>query len=173
MTETINHDEITGVWRNGRVPVVYKPDGTEPLIVRIPFRNDNRDWLLGRGRSITWVAQFHAWALPRGRFNDIIERALQRYESCYVIQEFRPLQKCCAACWDAKNFDCECSCLGANHGSGAALEYVVDEVVAFEWSGRQLSCRLLTRKENFLGGVNGERVYMAGKEKLSDERRRS
>jgi hypothetical protein len=139
-------DEGLRVWRNGAIPVVYQPGGRRPLLVRLPYREGNRDWLLANGRSIAWRARWKAWEVPRSRFDEIIGLALERFESCWVIQEYRPLEKCAPACWNAMGYECQCSCLGANHGSGRQLEHVVDETFAFEWGERKLSCRLLGRR---------------------------
>jgi hypothetical protein len=143
--ESITRPSGARIWRNGTVPVVYKPTGKQPLLVRLPFRQGNRDWILANGRKIEWRSRWKAWQVPRSRFDGIVELALDRFGSCWLIQEYRPLEKCCPACWNAIGYECECSCLGANHGSGRELEHVVNETFAFEWGEHKLSCRLLER----------------------------
>lgn len=141
--------DIRSIWRQalkpGGTPVIYKQARPQPLLVRVVWDVDNREWLTGDGRRITWQRQYKAWEIPTSRFNDIVERMLERYGRLYLIQLYRDLEKCAPACWNALGFDCECSCMGANHGSGRSLSHVVTETFAFEWSGRKLSCRLISR----------------------------
>jgi hypothetical protein len=146
MMPEMSRPEAIAIWRNGRVPVVFKPDKSAPILVRVPFTSSNREWLLGSGRLISWLEKYSAWELPVSRFAAIVGLALARYGSVYLIQAFRRLQKCAPACWNAKGPDCECSCMGENHASGHTLEYEVSDTFAFEWGERKLACRLLTRK---------------------------
>jgi len=148
MLQEISAPEAVRIWRNGQIPVVYKQPGRVPLLARVPYRTDNAAWLRGRGRKIQWNDRFRAWEIPRTRFNDVVARLLARYQQVYVIQSYRPLEKCAPACWEAKGYDCECSCLGENHGSGHALEHIVSETFAFEWGARKLACRLVSAKKS-------------------------
>lgn len=150
--EEIDRADAIGVWRNNKVPVVFKPTAPRDVMVHLPIIRSSaewfnyRDWLLGRGRKIRWLQRYGAFELPRGRFDEVVGLVLAFYGSVYIIQESRPLEKCAPACWNAKGYDCECSCLGSNHGSGRDLEHVISETCAFEWGERRLSCRLLKRK---------------------------
>jgi len=125
--------------------VVYKPPGKQWLMVRLPYWGGNRAWLLAGGRLIEWLARFKAWSLPRGRFDAVVKRCLSCYGSCYLIQVLRERVVCCEPCWNAEGYDCECSCMGVNHGSGHPLQHEISEAVSLEWQGHKLSCRLLTR----------------------------
>lgn len=140
------------IWRNKYIPVVYKPQGKDPLLVRVPYAPNNRDWLLSNGRSIAWIAQFKAWEIPRSRFNEVVELCLDRWLQVYIIEAYRELEKCAPACWNATGYDCECSCMGANHGSGQPLDHVVSDTFAFEWKERQLACRLVQRHQQARAG---------------------
>ena len=133
------------MWRNGRIPVVYKPPGKRPLLVRCPYAKGNAYWLRGptTNHRVRWDEQHVAWEVPRSRFDNIVRLCLDRYGEVYVIQTFRPLETCAPACWDAKGHDCECSCMGANHGSGRSLAHVVSGTFAFEWGRSELACRHL------------------------------
>lgn len=135
------------IWRNGKIPVVYQPPGKQPLLVRLPYREDNYLWLRDDGRHIQWHPQWKAWEIPRSRLNKTVQLALERFESCYLIQSYRPLEKCAPACWNAQGFECHCSCMGANHGTGMALSHVISETFAFEWGQQKLGCRLITHLE--------------------------
>jgi hypothetical protein len=143
--DPISSDYGARVWHNGRVPVVFKRP-RQSLLVRVPYQKNNRDWLLANGRSIEWKAQFKAWAVPRSRFEEVVRLCLGVYGQTYVIQAYRPLEKCAPACCNAVGYDCECSCLGKNHGSERELSHVVSETFAFERGERKLALRLLTQK---------------------------
>ena len=41
--QPISPDYGARVWRNGRIPVVYKPGRHESLLVRVPYQQNNRD----------------------------------------------------------------------------------------------------------------------------------
>lgn len=143
-TETfLPGERATDVWRNGKIPVLYDRGRHDTLLVRVPYRDDNRRYLKGRGRLIHWIEEYRAWELPRSRFDDLVGLCLARWGAVYIIQTFREMEKCAPACWEARGFNCECSCMGKNHGSGTALKHVVSETFAFEWGTKRLSCRLL------------------------------
>jgi len=130
------------IWRNGRIPVVYRPGRREYLLARIPFTGESILWLAGEGKHrIEFNPRFKAWEIPPTRLNDIIKRCLNRFGETWLIQSYREFEKCAPACWNAEGFDCQCSCLGENHGSGRELEHIVSETFAFEWGGRRLSAR--------------------------------
>jgi hypothetical protein len=152
--ESLTDDaQISGVaaqriWHNGTVPVIFKRLAKQSLVVRLPYAEDNRVWLQGNGRRIQWHRVWKAWEVPRSRFNNCVQLVLARHGRCYVIQEYRPLETCAPACWNAIGADCECSCLGANHGSGNSLANEVSETFAFEYGGKMLACRLLTARRH-------------------------
>ena len=120
-----------GIWLNGRIPVLYKPAWPDRLLVRLPSAplfHDTRLYLRGRnGRLASWLARYGAWELPRSRFDELARLLLARYRKLYIIQIWREMQKCAPACWEAQGMDCECSCMGRNHGSGQALNHVIGE----------------------------------------------
>lgn len=147
------------IWRNGEIPVVFRPAGRDPVLIRLPasaFRfplrsHDWARWLTDRTNptdyelsKIPWYPRWKAWGVPRSRFERLVRCTLGRFGSCYVINQYDEMKKCAPACWNAEGVECQCSCLGANHGSqNAGSYYVVSETCAFEWQGRKLSCRLL------------------------------
>jgi hypothetical protein len=124
---------------------VFRQERAKPLLLRFPFATDNRHWLKGAHRnSPTWNAKGKRWETPKSWFDDVIRRTLERFGSVYVIQAFKVQQKCAPACWDAKGFDCECSCHGANHGSRDPNGwYVVSDTLAVSRGERQYASRLL------------------------------
>jgi hypothetical protein len=86
--------------------------------------------------------------MPIAWFDDLIQRALERYGQIYVIQLYKQQQKCASACWNAKGFHCECSCLGASHGTGqpGGIWFELSETFAFSWGPTEYACRLLVAK---------------------------
>jgi hypothetical protein len=134
------------VWSQRVVPVVFRRK-SKPLIVRIPTARDNIEWLQGEHRNPPdWQPRGKYWETPKSWFEDVIRRALQKYGRVYVIQPFTEQQKCAPACWNAVGVKCECSCMGANHGSGdpAGKWHIVSETFAVRWETREYSCRLLS-----------------------------
>ena len=129
-----------------RIPVVYlKPSGK--LWVRLPYAEGNKEWLRDDRRSRPkWEPDGEYWKIPKAWFDDFIRRTLERFGSVYVIQPFREQEVCAPACWNAKGFECQCSCMGANHGSQNSEGWrVIAETFAVRWETRELACRLITK----------------------------
>lgn len=148
MSQNANQDpRLKAVWHQKLIPVAFRQPGRKPVLLRLPFDKSNREWLKeGHRNQPNWNQQWKCWELPKAWFEDVVKRSLVRYGKIYVIHPFQVQQKCAPACWDAVGLDCECSCMGANHGSGnpPGKWYVVSETCAVHWSERQYSCRLLT-----------------------------
>jgi hypothetical protein len=95
-----------------------------------------------------WVKNEKYWEFPKSWFNDFVNRALERFEKVYIIQPFREQEKCAPACMKAKGHECECQCMGANHGAGdKGRWFVVSESFATSWGSSQLACRLLKKRD--------------------------
>lgn len=141
----VNRD-LDSVLRQIRIPTVIRGGPVAPLIVRLPFRSDNRSWLsaLGRKRPL-WLATETAWGIPKSWFEPLIQHCLARFAKCYVIQPTNRAETCAPACWNARGVHCECSCLGARHGSGdpEGRWHIVSETFAVRIGRREFSCRLL------------------------------
>lgn len=108
------------IWGQQRIPVVLRRGGKGELLrVRLPFSEDNRDWL-GEGRRSrpTWLSNKACWETPKNWFDDFVKKALKRYGKLYVIQPFREQEVCAPACKNATGHECQCSCMGAYHGTG-------------------------------------------------------
>jgi len=134
------------IWRQTKIPVIYRQGGSEPLMIRLPYAADNRTWVKGdHRRKPEWIAKFHCWETPKSWFDNVIARSLRKFGRVYVIQPHRVLEKCAPACWNAKGFECECSCMGANHGSQSPSGKwrVISDTFAVQWHDRQLACQLI------------------------------
>jgi len=142
-------EKINSIWRQGFVPVIYRRGIGYPLLMRLPFDVGNRAWLKSNARANPkWIGQKKHWELPQAWFNDLVTRTLSKWGKLYIIQPYREQEKCAPACWNALGHECQCSCMGANHGSQNAGSgwYIVAETFATKWNTHQLACRLLLRK---------------------------
>lgn len=145
----VQDKQLTIIWNQPRIPVVLRRTGKgERLRVRLPFANDNRSWLQSIGKSSPdWISEAKYWELPKLWFNSFVNAALRRYGKLYVIQPYRPQEKCAPACLNAVGHECECSCMGANHGAGNnGSWFEVTETFATRWGDLELACRLMVAK---------------------------
>lgn len=141
-------DRIRAVWSQTKIPVLYRRGKGSALLSRLPYDPSNRSWLQASGRRHpVWLAERKCWELPNAWFNGLVRRCLLRYGRVYIIQPFHSQEKCAPACWNAEGEECQCSCMGANHGSGhpEGRWKVVSETFATRWGDRELACRLLTQ----------------------------
>lgn len=137
------------IWNNGEIPVLLRRGGSNAIRIRIPYSPNNRVWLKNgpRKREPDWSKEKKYWELPASRFNELVKMTLNRYGKVYIIQPYREQEVCSPSCIDAKGFECQCSCLGANHGSGNHQGwYEVTEALALKFGNAKLGCRLLERK---------------------------
>lgn len=137
------------IWNQNTIPVVLRRTGKgERLRVRLPFDKTNREWLsAGHRSSPEWNESEECWELPKAWFNDFVNRALDRFGRVYIFQPFREQEICAPACQNAEGHECECSCMGQNHGAGNnGSWFEVSETFATRWGTREIACRLLTNK---------------------------
>lgn len=144
-----DNDELKRVWNQKLIPVVLRRGGIgQRLRIRIPFSPDNGKWLRnGRRQHPIFVAEDRYWEVPKAWFNDFVSRALVKYKKLYIIQPYREQEKCAPACLNAAGHECQCSCMGANHGAGNdGSWFEVSDTFACRWHDQQLACRLMTAK---------------------------
>ncbi|OXS99107.1 hypothetical protein B7H23_12950 [Notoacmeibacter marinus] len=138
------------VWNQGGLPVILRRDGKGELLrLRLPYAEDNRQWLRnGRIRRPKWSDDLSCWEIPKAWFNDFVDRSLQRFGAVYVIQPYREQEKCAPACLNATGHECQCACMGANHGAGNdGSWFEVTDTFACRWRGRELACRLMVARQ--------------------------
>jgi hypothetical protein len=141
--------KLKEIWHQTSIPVVVRKTKGNPLLIRLAFAPDNREWLKSDHRiNPIWNTQYKHWETPRSWFEPVVQAILERFGAIYVIQPLQPLQVCARACWDAAGLECECSCMGAHHGSGhpQGRWYEVSETCALTWGERKYSYRLLKPK---------------------------
>jgi hypothetical protein len=140
------NQRLLAIWNQGSIPVILRRGKGLNLRVRLPYREDNRQWLQnGKRISPTWFPAERYWETPKAWFNDLVERSLARYKKLYIIQPFREQEKCAPACMNAVGHICQCSCMGANHGVGNdGSWFEVSDAFAVRWGELHLACRLMT-----------------------------
>jgi hypothetical protein len=142
----VSDQRLLDVWNQRKIPVVLRRGGKgERLRARIPYSSDNRRWLKdGRRISPDWIDEHQCWELPKAWFNDFVVRAVEKYHKLYIVQPYREQEKCSPSCLEALGHECQCSCMGANHGSGNdGSWFEVSEAFAVRWGERYLACRLM------------------------------
>jgi hypothetical protein len=142
------HDphRLKEVWSQKSVPVVLRRDGKgEQVRVRLPYAEGNYAWLRdGRRLRPSWNASLTCWEIPKAWFNDLVNRSLRRWGRIYVIQPYQEQEICAPACMNASGHECQCSCMGANHGQGDdGGWFSTDDAFAARWGDRELACRLM------------------------------
>lgn len=142
-----NQKKLLDIWNGKSVPVILRRGGNgQRLRIRIPYAINNRHWLQdGRRTSPNWNANLHCWETPKSWFNRSVDIALERYRKVYIIQPHREQEKCAPACLNASGHECQCSCMGANHGVGNdGSWFEIHDAFATRWKNQQLACRLLS-----------------------------
>lgn len=138
--------ELTRIWNQHQIPVVLRRTGKGQLLrARLPYADNNRAWLQsGRRISPAWISGKRYWEIPKAWFNDFVERALETFGQVYVIQPYREQENCSPACLNAVGHECQCSCMGRNHGTGNdGSWFEISETFATRWGDQMLACRLM------------------------------
>lgn len=137
------------VWNQTSVPVIIRRTKRgQKHRLRLPYSPDNRDWLQNHRRNRPdWFSRERYWEIPKAWFNDFVNRSLERYAQVWIIQPFREQEICAPACMNAQGHDCQCSCMGMNHGVGNdGSWFEVNEAFATKWGHEVWACRLLSRR---------------------------
>ena len=134
------------ILRQTDAPVVIRLGKAHRLRVLLPFADDNRLWLQqGMKSRPVWLRSEKRWDLPANHFNVFVRRALERYGRLWVVQPYKEHEVCAPACWNAVGHECQCSCMGANHGSQSGEGFfVVNDTFAVRYGNEHVACRLMT-----------------------------
>ena len=141
--------ELRDIWNQNKLPVVLRRGGKGQRIrLRLPYSENNLSWLQnGKRIRPEWFGSERYWEIPKTWFNDFVERALKKYGLLYVIQPYREQEKCSPSCLNAIGHECQCSCMGLNHGAGNdGSWFEVNEAFAVRWGDAHLSCKLMGQK---------------------------
>lgn len=150
----IDDSELKAIWNQGTVPVILRRSRKgQQLRIRLPYADDNRSWLKGEHtRTPHWSSEHRCWEAPKAWFNELVEQCLQRHGKVYIIQPYREQEKCSSACMNAHGHECQCSCMGANHGAGNdGSWFEVSDTFATRWGDEYLACRLMTARSSAPG----------------------
>ncbi len=141
------------IWRAVPIPVLLRKGDGHPLQIKLPGDPDNIMWRMsaqhwiraGRRNIPKWDARYKCWEVPAAWLNSLVQQLLRQFKKFYLIQPYRAQEKCAPACFNAKGHDCQCSCMGENHGQGGpgAGWFVVSETFATKWGKEHLACRLM------------------------------
>lgn len=87
------------------------------------------------------------WEVPKSWFDNFVNAALKTFGQVYIIQPYGGQEVCSHSCLLAVEHDCECSCMGANHGGGNDEGWFdVTEAFAVRFNDRELAGRLSRAK---------------------------
>lgn len=143
-----SRERLIAIWRQKDVPVLFRRGSGKPLLFGYTFTTESWKWLQTFGRRVPrWDERYNCWTVPASWFNPMVAGCLDLYGSVYIIQPYRAQEKCAPACWHAVYDECECSCMGLNHGSGhpEGNWKIVSDAFATRWNEQELACRLLTK----------------------------
>lgn len=101
---------------------VYRPVGTGRIRVRMPYQVGNRAFIhrtLGSMVRPDWNRLENQWEIARQHMRDVVEALAERFGVVEVTIDFRSTSRCDIRCRDAEGDDCDCQCLGENHGGAA------------------------------------------------------
>jgi len=148
-------DDLRRIWKQKEIPVIVRKGKGHKLMVKLPHPSPDfeelrraRQFLQStrpRGRTPVWAERYSGWEIPQDWFNNLVDCLLKKFEKLYVIQPYRHQEKCASACMNAVGHECQCSCMGAHHGSGGpgAGWFEVSETFATKWGDEELACRLM------------------------------
>jgi len=148
--DAVNAARINQIWAQTAIPVLMRRGPGRPPRLRLPYSKarNNRSWIRnGRRTDISWYKEKKFWEVPHAWFNELVERCLEEFGQIYIIQPYREQEKCAPACLNATGHECQCSCMGANHGRGEAggRWKVISDTFATRWGTEVVACRLLSR----------------------------
>lgn len=150
-------DDLRLIWKQDAIPVIVRKGKGYKLRVKLPnIRDDSKLQRRARaflqaarpkGRQPEWLNQYRGWEVSQDWFSNLVDHILARFGKLYIIQPYREQEKCALACMNAQGHECECSCMGANHGTGGpdAGWFEVSETFATRWGESHLACRLMKR----------------------------
>ena len=149
---------MSSIGNGGSRLVLLRRDGpTEKHRVRLPetvfgpvgaYSEEGFKWLKNsRRNNPTWSDEGRYWEIPKAWLNDTVRRALSEFGSLYIVQPYVETEVCSPSCRDAKRFECNCTCMGVNHGSKNHSGWLdITDAFSVKFGGRHVASRLLTKK---------------------------
>lgn len=145
-------------WQQFEIPVIVrtrKREGKNPrLRIRLPNHPDPFALLKGpnkNNRNPIELQKQHYWEIAYGRLNEIVETLAKTFGQVILIQPVREKLVCARKCVEASGFECECSCLGENHGSQHmdSAWYEIDDTYAVSHGEEYASLKIISPKPDF------------------------
>ena len=104
---------------------VHRPIPTQGRIaIWLPYAEGTRAWLrkvCGPGTRPEFDRERKAWLVARPHFRKVVDALARRCGTVLVITDHTVRHACGSRCWNAEGDECECECLGDNHGGGLHL----------------------------------------------------
>lgn len=124
-------------------------------MVRISHPEDNRAWLGSirtRGRGLLWQREERHCECHSAWLAALAEVVLAHHCRVWLMQQFDCRAGCNESCITGRGLDCECGCLGRNHGAGLVDGWAqrIEANDACALLGVVYACRLLGPKESGL-----------------------
>lgn len=150
-------DDLRRIWKQDEIPVIVRKGKRYKLRVKLPRPGESfEDQRIAcyflqavrpKGRQPEWLDRYKGWEVAQDWFSDLVNYMLAKHSKLYIIQPYREQEKCASRCMNAQGHECQCSCMGANHGAGGpgAGWFEVSETFATRWGESHLACRLMER----------------------------
>lgn len=149
---------LRSIWKQNHIPVIVRKGAGHKLRVKLPGPSETLDeqrrarafLQIARpnGRQPEWLKQYNGWEVGQNWFSDLVDHILESCGQLYIIQPYREQEKCASACMNAQGHECQCSCMGAHHGTGGpdGSWFEVSDTFATRWGDSHLACRLMKRR---------------------------
>jgi hypothetical protein len=88
----------------------------------MPYELGNRAWIhqeLGYQIRPEWNRTARRWEIARQHMRTVVEALAERFGIVEVTIDFRTTSRCDSRCRDAEGDECDCQCVGENHGGAA------------------------------------------------------
>lgn len=152
-------DDMRALWREVPHPILFRVGKGASLKLRLskPTKKpqlrsveEYRFLQQPRKRLPQWDLEKRHWELLYAWLDALVKRIVEQFGYLYLVQPFRSQQVCARSCQEAVHFECECSCMGAYHGSNGINSgwYEISDHFAVSWSEAELACRLMKRSRS-------------------------
>lgn len=150
-------EDAKKAWNQKERPVILrcrKSNGrNQKLRIRLPERGEHFTLLKGSNKfnhKPVYIASGKFWEVSYQRLNELVEVLAKFYGEVILMQPVKEKQVCARKCMEANGFECECSCLGANHGSENMNSswYEVNDTYAVRYESDQVSLKVISAKSH-------------------------
>lgn len=140
-----DREKIERVWLQNKIPVIQRPENGK-LKIKPSGDGYYHPWLFREGKHRP-IQIKNYYEVPVAWLSWLVKECLNQSRSVWIIQPYNDKQVCTASCRNAEGFECECQCLGENHGQGDVSGngwYEINDALKIKWSGKYVAARLLT-----------------------------